>query len=93
MSLIKFNCSHCGQRLACDEESAGSEISCPVCQGFTAVPPVAGKMAASPKKTGMTSVPESWPKPDAGKTAPPLQKSGMTYVPESWQRPPQAGAE
>ncbi|MGD0812629.1 MAG: hypothetical protein ABSA83_03415 [Verrucomicrobiota bacterium] len=94
MSQIKFKCSHCGQRLECGDEFAGTQIPCPVCQGHTVVPPLAGNMEASPGKSGMTHLPESWPKPEAGKPASSPQKTGMTYVPESWRKPPpQPGAE
>jgi len=63
MSQIKFQCSHCGQRLECDGQFAGSQIQCPACNGLILVPPVLVKTAPALKKTGMTYVPESWQKP------------------------------
>jgi DNA-directed RNA polymerase subunit RPC12/RpoP len=69
MSQIKFQCSHCQQRLECDEEFGGSEIPCPACNELTLVPPAPAKPAPSPQKSGMTYVPESWRKP----TPPPPQ--------------------
>jgi DNA-directed RNA polymerase subunit RPC12/RpoP len=60
MSQIKFKCSHCEQRLACDEQFIGTQITCPNCKGATVVP---GKVAPALPKSGMTFVPESWQKP------------------------------
>jgi hypothetical protein len=98
MSQLKFNCSHCEQRLECDEQFAGRQITCPACQGLTLVPAVSGKAAPALPKSGMTFVPESWKKPASSKTPPSPQKTGMTSVPETWQpltppSPPPAGAE
>jgi DNA-directed RNA polymerase subunit RPC12/RpoP len=62
-SQIKFKCSHCEQRLECDEQYAGSQIPCPACHGLTLVPLVPGKAAPALPKSGMTFVPESWRKP------------------------------
>jgi len=88
MSQLKFNCSHCGQRLECDPQYAGRQIPCPACHALTVVPAVPEESVPSPRKSGMTSVPESWQKPAPGKSPPSPQKSGMTYVPESWRTPP-----
>jgi DNA-directed RNA polymerase subunit RPC12/RpoP len=63
MSQFKFKCSHCGQRLECDEQYSGRQIPCPACKGMTVVPPVPGKAAPTPQKSGMTFVPESWRTP------------------------------
>jgi DNA-directed RNA polymerase subunit RPC12/RpoP len=63
MSQFKFKCSHCGQRLECDEQFSGREIPCPSCEGLTVVPPIPGKAAPALPKSGMTFVPESWRKP------------------------------
>jgi predicted RNA-binding Zn-ribbon protein involved in translation (DUF1610 family) len=94
MSQIKFECSHCKQALEYDEQYSVCEIPCPMCGGFTVVPPVPERTAAAPRRrTGTTFVPESWQKPEKGKTAPAPKKTGMTHRPESWQSPPQAGAE
>jgi DNA-directed RNA polymerase subunit RPC12/RpoP len=82
MSELKFACSHCHQPLACDDQFSGRQITCPACKTLIAVP---GKPAPNPPaipKTGMTFVPESWPKPEAGVTPP--QKTGLTHVPDSW---------
>jgi DNA-directed RNA polymerase subunit RPC12/RpoP len=63
MSEFKFNCSHCGQRLGCDEQQSGQQIACPACHTVIVVPPVPGKTPPFPQKTGMTFVPESWRAP------------------------------
>jgi DNA-directed RNA polymerase subunit RPC12/RpoP len=63
MSQFKFNCSHCGQHLECDEQFSGRQITCPACHALTLVPQVSGKAAPSPQKSGMTFVPDSWRKP------------------------------
>jgi hypothetical protein len=63
MSELKFSCSHCGQHLQCDEQYVGRQIACPTCHAMTAVPPVPGKTAPAPQKSGMTFVPESWQAP------------------------------
>ncbi len=69
MSKLKFNCSHCGQRLECDDAYSGRQIPCPSCKAMTVVPGVAGKAAPALQKSGMTYVPEAWGKepPAAGK--------------------------
>jgi DNA-directed RNA polymerase subunit RPC12/RpoP len=88
MIHLKFNCSHCGQRLECDPQYGGRQIPCPACQALTVVPAVPGTAAPSSQKSGMTFVPEGWQKPDADRPASSPQKSGMTCVPESWRTPP-----
>jgi DNA-directed RNA polymerase subunit RPC12/RpoP len=92
MSQLKFNCSHCGQRLECDPQYAGRQIPCPACHALTVVPAVPEKAAPSPQKSGMTFVPDSWQKPDPARSVPSPQKSGMTCVPESWRTPPPPAA-
>jgi DNA-directed RNA polymerase subunit RPC12/RpoP len=67
MSEFKFNCSHCGQRLGCDEQLSGQQIACPSCHTVIVVPPAPGRTPPFPQKTGMTFVPESWrTPPEAG---------------------------
>jgi hypothetical protein len=64
MSQFKFACSHCGQRLECDEQFSGRQIPCPSCKALTLVPPVPAKTPPPPpQKSGMTFVPESWRPP------------------------------
>jgi DNA-directed RNA polymerase subunit RPC12/RpoP len=63
MSQLKFNCSHCGQRLECEDQFGGSQISCPTCKKLTLVPAAAAKASPAMPKSGMTFVPESWGKP------------------------------
>src|ERR1019366_7636134 len=48
MADMKFNCSHCGQDIECDELWSGHEIQCPTCQGQLVVPP---KPEAAPHAT------------------------------------------
>lgn len=38
MSEHKFNCLVCGQRIACDSELAGAQITCPGCDAIVTVP-------------------------------------------------------
>jgi DNA-directed RNA polymerase subunit RPC12/RpoP len=63
MSEFKFNCTHCGQHLKCDEQLSGREIECPSCKKRVTVPWPHGK------PTGMTFVPEAWKKP-SGSSSP-----------------------
>jgi len=43
MADFRFACTHCGQRISCDSELRGREITCPACQTALTVP------APSPK--------------------------------------------
>src|SRR6266481_6321766 len=38
MAELKFNCSKCGQLIACDELWIGHQINCPSCQTELSVP-------------------------------------------------------
>ena len=38
MSDIKFECSHCQQHLACEEQDAGKQIQCPACNQLIQIP-------------------------------------------------------
>src|SRR3954468_2025745 len=38
MAELKFNCSKCGQLIACDELWIGHQINCPTCQTELSVP-------------------------------------------------------
>ncbi len=40
MSDIKFECSHCKQHLACEEQDAGKQIQCPACNQLIQIPEV-----------------------------------------------------
>lgn len=50
MNEFKISCSHCGQRIACDDSYIGASINCPSCGKLltVAVPPSAVKTAVSP---------------------------------------------
>jgi DNA-directed RNA polymerase subunit RPC12/RpoP len=63
MSELKFNCSHCGQHLQCEEQYRGRQISCPKCHAMTVVPSIPQKVAPAGARSGMTFVPESWQTP------------------------------
>ena len=41
MSDIKFECSHCQQHLACEEQDAGKQILCPACNQLIQIPQAA----------------------------------------------------
>lgn len=71
MSQIKFNCTQCGQRLECEDELSGRQISCPKCKGSVLVPAADGTPKPVLQKSGMTFVPESWTKPSPAKPKPP----------------------
>ena len=43
MSEFKFTCSHCNQRLQCDEAFAGRQIQCPSCNHLIRVPSIPGQ--------------------------------------------------
>ena len=55
MPDFKFDCSHCGQRMQCDEKFAGKQIKCPACEHLILIP-------APPN-----AAPEQY-KPESGKT-------------------------
>ncbi len=93
MSELKFECSHCKQRLACDDQFAGRQITCPACRTLTVVPSVASKPGTAAQKSGMTFVPESWKKSDASSVPPAVQKTGMTHFPEAWLANPETKPE
>src|SRR5215471_11412697 len=38
MADFRFACPHCGQRISCDSEMRGREVSCPSCQAVLTVP-------------------------------------------------------
>ena len=54
MSEIKFACPHCAQRVACDANYCGVQITCPACQSEMTVPRTAASAspAASRKRQG-----------------------------------------
>ena len=54
MSEFKFNCSHCGQHLQCEEQYSGREIECPTCHVLIRIPPVPGQTALYEAESGQT---------------------------------------
>jgi DNA-directed RNA polymerase subunit RPC12/RpoP len=54
MKQFKFECPHCHQHLACDEEHSGRQIQCPGCNHLIRVPPVPGKTADYQPESGNT---------------------------------------
>src|SRR5262249_16625749 len=38
MADFRFACSHCGQRISCDSEMRGRDVTCPSCQAALTVP-------------------------------------------------------
>jgi len=56
MSELKFECSHCKQHLACDDQHAGRQIQCPGCNTLIRIPSVPGKTIQYQPESGMTWV-------------------------------------
>ena len=56
MADITFTCPHCNQAVQCDDQWAGHEIQCPICQGALVVPQPAAPAQTHPPV----------PKPPAG---------------------------
>ena len=54
MSDFKFECSHCGQHLKCQEKDSGRQIQCPACQVLIRIPPVPGKTVNYKAEQGKT---------------------------------------
>ncbi len=54
MSEFKFECSHCKQHLACDEQFSGRQIQCPGCNTLIRIPSVPGKTVHYQPESGMT---------------------------------------
>ncbi len=54
MSEFKFECPHCQQHLACDEQFSGRQIKCPGCNHVINIPAVTGKTAQYERESGMT---------------------------------------
>jgi DNA-directed RNA polymerase subunit RPC12/RpoP len=76
MSEFKFTCSHCNQRLQCDEAFAGRQIQCPSCNHLIRVPSVPGQTVKYQPQSGMTwatHVPP--PKAQSPKNPPPKNQS------------------
>jgi DNA-directed RNA polymerase subunit RPC12/RpoP len=76
MSEFKFSCSHCGQRLQCDEAFSGRQIQCPSCKHLIRVPSVPGQTVKYQPQSGMTwatHVPP--PKAPSPKSPPPKDQS------------------
>jgi hypothetical protein len=66
MSEFKFECPHCQQHLACDEQFSGRQIQCPGCNHLIRIPPVPGKTVEHQPQSGMTwatHVPPPQPNP------------------------------
>jgi hypothetical protein len=66
MSEFKFECPHCQQHLACEEQFSGRQIQCPGCSTLIRIPPVPGKTADHNPQSGMTwatHIPPPQPKP------------------------------
>lgn len=58
--MIKFLCSHCGQRISADESVLGTEVTCPACsQPFAAN----GPQNAADAAAGETATPPPLPQP------------------------------
>ena len=54
MSEFKFECSHCQQHIACDEQFSGRQIKCPACQHLITIPHVPGKTVDYQPESGKT---------------------------------------
>jgi hypothetical protein len=54
MSEFKFNCPHCEQHLACDEQFSGRQIQCPGCQHLIRIPSIPGKTVDYKPESGNT---------------------------------------
>ena len=49
MADLTLSCPHCNQAVQCDDQWAGQQIQCPICQGAFVVPaPAAGTAAGNP---------------------------------------------
>jgi len=68
MSEYKFSCSHCDQRIACDETYFGQSIHCPACQQIITVPTPHAETA--PRPGLRVSAPAPRPTPGPAVTAP-----------------------
>jgi DNA-directed RNA polymerase subunit RPC12/RpoP len=54
MKELKFECSHCKQHLACDEQHSGRQIQCPGCNHLIRIPSVPGKTVEYKPESGKT---------------------------------------
>jgi ankyrin repeat protein/DNA-directed RNA polymerase subunit RPC12/RpoP len=56
-TLVKFNCSQCGQHIEADDEMAGLSVSCPSCAKPVVVPVVLGSVNPSPPQLPTSAPP------------------------------------
>lgn len=54
MKELKFECPHCKQHLACDENHSGKQIQCPGCNHLIRIPSVPGKTSQYSPESGKT---------------------------------------
>jgi DNA-directed RNA polymerase subunit RPC12/RpoP len=54
MAEFKFECPHCHQHMACDEQFSGRQIQCPGCNHLINIPHVPGKTAEYRPESGQT---------------------------------------
>src|SRR5262245_59829035 len=52
MSEFQIICPHCSQTISCDDQWAGQQIQCPLCQGALIAPHVEGKPQPKPSHAG-----------------------------------------
>lgn len=62
MADLTFECPHCKQNIACDEQWSGQQIQCPLCQGALVVPAAQSKKHTNP----LVPKPPSGPQPRLG---------------------------
>ena len=56
---IKFECPHCGQRIAVESDAAGLSVECPTCQNPVTIPDRAAPIAPRRKDAGAQEKPAS----------------------------------
>jgi DNA-directed RNA polymerase subunit RPC12/RpoP len=54
MKELKFECPHCKQHLACDNQNSGRQIQCPNCNHLIRIPSVPGRTVEYKPESGKT---------------------------------------
>lgn len=54
MSDYKFECPHCQQHMACDQQFVGRQIKCPNCSHLINIPAPHGQTKMCEKESGLT---------------------------------------